>query len=101
MQLAKWTREQARSMSSMGERGTRCYGARGWALDEMSRVTTHPENSAEGKTEINNPPGGGEFGLSSFLFSQPGPVPKPLNLLKILALHPRKEPPGGPQQAKS
>lgn len=53
------------------------------------------------KTEINNPPGGGEFGLSSFLFSQPGPVPKPLNLVKILALHPRKEPPGGPQRAKS
>lgn len=51
MQLAKRAQEQARPMSFMTKGCIWCCGARGWALDEKSRVTVCSENSAEEKLE--------------------------------------------------
>lgn len=92
--------KRSQSPGFLTRRDIRCSVARDSASGEESRVIVCPEKIAEGKLN-KQPSGGGEFGSSSFLFSQPCPDPKPLlNLVRSLALCPRKELPGAHSEPK-
>jgi hypothetical protein len=85
-------------MSSITE-GSLCAGgrgqgrARGWVKNQGLTCVQKAQLRKHWNKQSQE---GGEFGSSSFLFSQPGQVPNPrLNLVRSLALCPMKELPGG------
>lgn len=84
VQSAKWTQEQVYPMSCTTE-CVLCAGGPGEGQGRVKSQGLPCTQKTQPREHWNKQsPEGGEFSLSSFLFSETGPVPKPLlNLVRI------------------